>query len=72
MSYVSCVGSDEHRWYVLGENVYKVTLDDKDYYVGVWEVETLKSEIMDISDCGNILKFYEMEQYTTVSYREKK
>ena len=70
--YVATVDTDEHRWYVLAENVYEVCIDGIKYYIGVWEVETLKSEAMSVSDCGVKLRFYEMEEYTTVSYRRKK
>lgn len=70
--YVTTVDTDEHRWYILDENVYEVCIDGIKYYIGVWEVETLKSEAMSVSDCGVKLRFYEMEEYTTVSYRRKK
>lgn len=69
--YVTTVDRDEHRWYVLAENVYAVFIEGKNYYMGVWEVETLKSERMSISDCMCDIEFYEMEEYTTVSYRRK-
>lgn len=67
--YVATVDTDEHRWYVLAENVYEVCIDGIKYYIGVWEVDILKSEAMTTSDCGVKLKFYEMEECTTVSYR---
>lgn len=70
-SEVATVDTDEHRWYVRALNVYSVTIDGVKYFVGVWEVETLKSECMSVSDCGNDLEFFEMEEYTTVSYRPK-
>lgn len=70
--YVASVDRDEHRWYILSENVYEVSIGNKTYYIGTWEVETLKSECMSVSDCGCRLNFFEMEQYTTVSYRRKK
>lgn len=69
--YVTSVDRDEHRWYVLCNSVYEVSIDNETYYIGVWEVETIKSECMSVSDCEHLLKFFEMEQYTTVSYREK-
>lgn len=69
--YITSVDSDEHRWYVLANNVYSVTLDGCKYYIGTWEVETIKSECMSVSDCEHILKFIEMEPYTTISYRKK-
>lgn len=62
---------DEHRWYTLSENVYRVHINGKNYYIGVWEVETIKSEMMDLEDCGVQLEFFEMEKYTTISYRRK-
>lgn len=70
--YVTTVDRDEHRWYVLAENVYSVIVDGEKHYLGVMEVETLKSECMSVSDCECEIKFYEMEQYTTVSYRRKR
>lgn len=69
--YITSVDRDEHRWYVLCNSVYKVSIDNNTYYIGTWEVETIKSECMSVSDCGCRLKFFEMEQYTTVSYRKK-
>lgn len=69
--YVTTVDRDEHRWYVLAENVYSVIIDGEKHYLGVWEVDTLKSECMSVSDCECEIKFYEMEQFTTVSYRRK-
>ena len=72
LDYVKTVDTDEHRWYVLAEKVYRVCIDGKTYHLGTWEVETLKSEAMSVSDCGCVMKFYEMEEYTTVSYRRKK
>lgn len=73
LKWVAKLGTDEHRWYILEENVYEVNIDDVDYYLGVWEVGTLKSEAMSVSDCDVILEFYEMERYskTTYHYRVK-
>ena len=71
LEYIATVNTDEHRWHILAENVYRMCVDGTNYYLGVWEVETLKSEGMSISDCGHQLIFFEMEEYTTVSYRRK-
>lgn len=68
---VATLDRDEYRWHVLANNVYSVCIDGTMYFIGVWEVETLKSESMSISDCENILNFCEMEEFTTVSYRVK-
>ncbi len=72
LRYVDTLQRDEHRWYVLAENVYKVELNEQEYFLGVWEVETVKSEAMSVSDCDVILEFYEMERFSTVTYSYKK
>jgi len=72
LTYVDSVGTDEHRWYILEELVYKVLLGDDCYYIGCWAVKSLKSESMSVSDCGRVINFHEMEKYETVSYRRKK
>lgn len=72
LAYVDTIQRDEHRWYVLAENVYKIILDEEEYFLGVWEVETIKSQEMGLRDCDNLLKFYEMEQYSKVSYAYRK
>lgn len=68
--YVDTVDTDEHRWYIDAFKVYSITLDDGEHFVGTWEIETLKSEAMSVSDCGSdhILHFVEMEQVPSVSY----
>lgn len=70
--FVTFVDSDEHRWYVLTKNVYSVEINGFEYYVGVWEVETIKNEVMTVEDCEHELTFVEMEKYPTYSYRDKK
>ena len=69
--YICSVDYDEHRWYTLSKDVYSVYINGVNYYIGVWNVNTLKSESMTIEDCMNKIRFFEMEEYTTVSYREK-
>lgn len=70
--FITYVDYDEHRWYVLTKNVYSVKINDDEYYVGVWEVETIKSEAMTVDDCEHEITFVEMEKYPTYSYRDKK
>lgn len=70
--FVTSVDYDEHRWYVLIKNVYSVEIYADEYYVGVWEAEILKSEVMAVEDCEYELTFVEMEKYPTYSYRDKK
>lgn len=43
-------GDEEHRWYVVGNSLYKININNKDYYFGATEVITLKSEEMDLED----------------------
>lgn len=71
LEYIESIERDEHRWYVLALNAYKVSLDGADYFVGVWEVETLKSECMSVNDCGIKLDFFEMKEVITTTYRKK-
>lgn len=44
------VGGEEHRWYIVGDSLYKINIDGQDYYFGATEVTTLKSESMDLDD----------------------
>lgn len=44
------VGGEEHRWYIVGNSLYKINIDGQDYYFGATEVTTLKSESMDWND----------------------
>lgn len=71
-SFIQSMNFNEHRWYVLTKNVYSVEINGFEYYVGVWEIETIKSEAMTVRDCEHELTFVEMEKYPTYSYRDKK
>jgi len=59
---------DKHRWYETSVSVYQIG----DKFLGVESVTDLFSEQMDYSDCRHTLNFFEMEEYSTVSYRVKK
>lgn len=43
-------GGEEHRWYIVGNSLYKIDINGKEYYFGATEVTTLKSESMDLDD----------------------
>ncbi len=43
-------GGEEHRWYIVGNSLYKINIDGQEYYFGATEVTTLKSELMDWND----------------------
>ena len=69
---IECVASNleinEHRWFTISTSVYKL----EDGYVGITGVSSLKSEIMDCSDCNFPCIAEEYEEFTTISYRRKK
>ncbi len=56
---------DEHRWYWISTTVYKVG----DWFMGVQGPSGLKSESMEWSDIGMEVQAFEMEEFTTVSWR---
>lgn len=59
---------DKHRWYETSVSVYKIG----DEFLGVRSVTDVFSEQMGYRDCGHTLDFFEMEEFSTVSYRVKK
>ena len=44
------LGGEDHRWFIVGNSVYSILINGKDYYFGVSEVTTLKSETMSFED----------------------
>lgn len=44
------LGGEDHRWFIVGNSVYSILINGKDYYFGASEVTTLKSEIMSFED----------------------
>lgn len=50
--YVECLASEEHRWYIISADVYKVKYKGEAIgYLALTGVETLKSEAMSVKDC---------------------
>lgn len=43
-------GGEDHRWYVVGNNVYSIDVDGETYFFGALEVTMLKSEGMSWED----------------------
>lgn len=73
VTYLQTIETYEHRWYTIDYNVYRVVMNEQDYYMGVDEVGIIKSEVMSEEDCGVDLGYFvELEPYTTISYRIKK
>ena len=71
IQFVETLRTDEHRWYILEENVYKILVDGQDYYFGVWEVGSLKSEAMTAEDTGMNMEMFEVEKIVKESFKRK-
>lgn len=72
IKFVETLSTDEHRWYILEENVYKVTTEDKEYYFGVLEVGSLKSEMMTAEDTGVAMELFEVEKIVRETFTRKR
>ncbi len=71
IDFIETLNTDEHRWYILEENVYKVKINDEDYYFGIVEVGSLKSESMCASDTGVTMELFEVEKIVKETFRRK-
>lgn len=71
IEFVETLSTDEHRWYILEENVYKVKINNEDYYFGIVEVGSLKSEAMTASDTGVTMELFEVEKIVKETFRSK-
>lgn len=71
IEFVERLSIDEHRWFILEENVYKTKVDGKDYYFGAWEVGSLKSEEMTVDDTGFEIEIFEVEKITKETFKRK-
>lgn len=58
---------DKHRWYETSVTVVKVLYG----FLGIKHISGLFSEGSDYSDCDFTMQFFEMEEYTIISYRKK-
>lgn len=58
---------DTHRWYEISTTVIKIY----DRLIGITHVTHIFSEAMGWDECGCPYVFTEMEEFTTISYREK-
>ena len=71
IEFVETLSTDEHRWYIVEENVYKLKTDEKDYFFGVYEVGTLKSESMEVEDTYHNMEMFEVEKILKETFRRK-
>ncbi len=60
IEFIEEIGSDEHRWFIIGDNIYKIVLDGEDIYFGISEVISLKSEMMTYEDTGFGLELFKV------------
>ena len=58
---------DKHRWYETSTTVIAVN----NGFLGINLVTDVFSENMDISDCGEGISFFEMQEVKVVSYKQK-
>lgn len=61
IEFVEQIGSDEYRWFIIGDNVYKINLDGEDIYFGISEVVSLKSEQMTYGDTDFDLELFRVK-----------
>lgn len=59
---------DEHRWYTIGRWIYKIKIDNTDYYFAIYEVDIIKSEMMSIRDCEIPIYCVPVKEVTVVDY----
>lgn len=71
IDFVETLSTDERRWYVMEENVYKVNINNKIYYFGVWEVGMLKSECMNVEDTCEKMEMFEVEKIVKETFKRK-
>lgn len=71
ISFVETLSTDEHRWYIVEENVYKILFDGKEYYFGINEVGSLKSEEMTAEDTGYNMEMFEVEKIVRETFKRK-
>ncbi len=71
IKFVETLSTDEHRWYILEDNVYKATINGEDYYFGINEVGCLKSEEMTAEDTCCNMEFFEVEKIVKESFKRK-
>jgi hypothetical protein len=59
---------DTHRWYETSITV----LDFSGFFIGVRYITNMFSESQDYEDCYHHLEFFEMEEFTKISYKKVK
>lgn len=72
IEFVEQIGSDEHRWFIVGDNVYKINLDGEDIYFGISEVVGLKSEMMTYGDTDFDLELFKVQPVTKKTFEREK
>lgn len=71
IEFVETIGTDEHRWYILNDNVYKVKLEGQAYFFGVTEVGCIKDECAGLTDVCHETKLFEVEKIVKETFKRK-
>lgn len=71
IEFVETIGTDEHRWYILNNNVYKVKLEEQDYYFGATEVGCIKDECASLTDICHKTELFEVEKILKETFKIK-
>lgn len=71
IEFVETIGTDEHRWYILNDNVYKVNLEGEDYFFGANEVGSIKDECADLTDICHETKLFEVDKIVKETFKRK-
>lgn len=56
------LGGEDHRWFIVGNSVYSILINGKDYYFGASEVTTLKSETMSFEDTYWVTEIFKVKK----------
>lgn len=69
-NYIENLESEGHRWFTVETNVYEFMEGSKSLgYLAIIEVGIIKSEAMDIKDCGVTLIAYNVKKVIKESFK---
>lgn len=70
--YIETIGTDEHRWYIISDNVYEIYKDNMLLgHLAISEVTTIKSETSSYSDLFIDVKAHNVEKIVKESFKLK-
>lgn len=71
IEFVEQIDSEENRWFIVGDNVYKINLDGEDIYFGISEVVSLKSESMTCEDTWFDLELFKVKPVIKETFKRE-